>query len=33
MLSENALRFAVAAQLWKSQLRQMRSAIQEGKNG
>jgi flagellar basal-body rod protein FlgB len=33
MLSENALRFAVTTQLWKSQLRQIRSAIQEGKNG
>jgi flagellar basal-body rod protein FlgB len=33
MLSENALRFSVATQLWKSQLRQLRSAIQEGRNG
>lgn len=33
LLSENSLRFNVASQLWKSQLRQLRGAIQEGKNG
>ncbi|MFN7918634.1 MAG: flagellar basal body rod protein FlgB [Bryobacteraceae bacterium] len=33
LMSENALRFNVASQLWKGQLRQLRSAIQEGKNG
>lgn len=31
LLSENALRFQVASQLMKGQLRQVRSAIQEGK--
>ncbi len=31
LLSENALRFNVAAQLLRSELRQVRSAIQEGK--
>ena len=31
MLSENALRFQVASQLMRSQLKAVRSAIQEGK--
>jgi len=31
LLSENALRFQVASQLMKSQIRVVRSAIQEGK--
>ena len=31
LLSENALRFQLASQLMKSQIRQVRSAIQEGK--
>jgi flagellar basal-body rod protein FlgB len=31
LLAENALRFQVASQLMKSQLRAVRSAIQEGK--
>jgi flagellar basal-body rod protein FlgB len=31
LLAENALRFQVASQLMKSQLRVVRSAIQEGK--
>ena len=31
LLSENALRFQVASQLMKSQIRAVRSAIQEGK--
>ena len=33
LLSENALRFGVASQLMRSQLRGVRSAIQEGRNG
>src|SRR4051794_16454735 len=33
LLSENALRFNVATQLLRSQLREVRSAIQEGKSG
>jgi flagellar basal-body rod protein FlgB len=33
LLAENAIRFRLASDLWKSQLRQVRSAIQEGKNG
>ncbi len=33
LLAENAIRFNVASGLWKSQLRSMRSAIQEGRNG
>jgi flagellar basal-body rod protein FlgB len=33
LLSENALRFQLASTLMKGQIRQMRSAIQEGKNG
>ena len=32
LLSENALRFQLAAQLLKSQVRAVRSAIQEGKS-
>ena len=32
LLAENALRFQLAAQLMKSQVRTVRSAIQEGKN-
>ena len=31
LLSENALRFQVASQLMKTQIRSIRSAIQEGK--
>jgi flagellar basal-body rod protein FlgB len=33
LLSENALRFSVASQLMRAQLRSVRSAIQEGRNG
>jgi flagellar basal-body rod protein FlgB len=33
LLSENALRFNVAAQLLRSQIRGVRTAIQEGRNG
>jgi flagellar basal-body rod protein FlgB len=33
LLAENALRFNVAANLLKTELRQVRSAIQEGRNG
>ena len=33
LLSENALRFNVASELMRSQIRMVRSAIQEGKNG
>ena len=33
LLSENALRFNVASQLMRAQLRGVRSAIQEGRNG
>jgi flagellar basal-body rod protein FlgB len=33
LLAENALRFGVASQLLRSQLRMVRSAIQEGRNG
>jgi flagellar basal-body rod protein FlgB len=33
LLSENALRFNLASSLYKAQLRAIRSAIQEGKNG
>ena len=33
MLSENALRFSVASNLLRSQIRLVKSAIQEGKNG
>lgn len=33
MLSEIALRFSVASQLWRGQMRQVRAALQEGRNG
>jgi flagellar basal-body rod protein FlgB len=33
LLSENALRFNLASSLYKAQIRSLRSAIQEGKNG
>lgn len=33
LVSENALRFGVASQLMRAQLRGVRSAIQEGRNG
>ena len=33
LLSENALRFNIASQLLRSQIRSVRSAIQEGKSG
>ncbi len=33
LLSENSIRFNFATQLWKSQMRQVRAAIQEGRNG
>lgn len=33
LLAENALRFNLAAQLLKNQVRDIRSAIQEGKSG
>jgi len=33
LLSENALRFNVASQLWKSKMRALRTAVQEGRNG
>lgn len=33
MIAENTIRFNVATQLWKGQMRQLRSAIQEGRNG
>ena len=33
LLSENALRFSVASQLLRAQIRDVRAAIQEGKNG
>ena len=33
LLAENAIRFNLASSLWKSQYRQIKSAIQEGKNG
>jgi len=33
LLSENALRFNVASQLLRSQIRDVRNAIQEGRNG
>jgi flagellar basal-body rod protein FlgB len=32
LLAENALRFQVASQLMKSQIRSVRTAIQEGKS-
>lgn len=33
LLSENAMRFNIASQLMKGQISQMKSAIDEGKNG
>ena len=33
LLAENALRFNVASNLWKSGYRQVKLAIQEGRNG
>lgn len=33
LLSENALRFSIASQLMRGQLNQMKSAIDEGRNG
>jgi flagellar basal-body rod protein FlgB len=33
LLSENAIRFNVASSLWKGAYRQVKAAIQEGKNG
>ena len=33
LLSENAMRFNLASSLYKAQIRALRSAIQEGKNG
>jgi len=33
LLSENAMRFNIASNLWKAQYRQLRSAVLEGKNG
>lgn len=33
MLAENALRFSVAANLLKGQVRMVRSAVQEGRSG
>jgi flagellar basal-body rod protein FlgB len=33
LVSENALRFNLASSLYKAQLRALRTAIQEGKNG
>ena len=33
LLSENALRFAAVTQLLRGQIRNMKSAIDEGKNG
>jgi flagellar basal-body rod protein FlgB len=33
LLSENALRFNIASQLMRGQFTQMKSAIEEGKNG
>ena len=33
LLSENALRFNLASSLYKAQIRAIRSAIQDGKNG
>lgn len=33
LLSENAMRFNLASNLYKAQIRAVRSAIQEGKNG
>jgi len=33
LLAENAIRFNIASSFWKSEYRQMKSAIQEGRNG
>ncbi|MEP7361950.1 MAG: flagellar basal body rod protein FlgB [Acidobacteriota bacterium] len=33
LLSENALRFNVASQLWRNKLRVLRTAVQDGRNG
>lgn len=33
LLSENALRFNVASQLWRNKLRMLRNAVQDGRNG
>lgn len=33
LLSENALRFNVASQLWKNKMRVLRTAVQDGRNG
>lgn len=33
LLSENAIRFNIASNLWKSEYRAVKSAIQEGRNG
>jgi flagellar basal-body rod protein FlgB len=33
LLAENAIRFNIASNLWKAQYRQLKSAIQEAKNG
>jgi flagellar basal-body rod protein FlgB len=33
LLAENAIRFTLASTLLRSQIRQVKSAIQEGKNG
>jgi flagellar basal-body rod protein FlgB len=33
LMAESALRFNIASQLWRSELRQLRNAIQEGRNG
>lgn len=32
LLSENALRFNVASQLWRNKLRELRTAVQDGRN-
>ncbi len=33
LLAENAIRFNAASSFWKGEYRQIKSAIQEGKNG
>jgi len=33
LLSENALRFNVASQLWRNKLRVLRTAVQDGRSG
>ena len=33
LMAETAMRFNIASNLWKQQLRQIRGAIQEGRNG